>query len=121
MDTASTYFTRRARQERTKATEAASAEARSAHLELALRLVSVATQPALWSGWSASVPDDRDAAHRPATEGTSDLGNALASAFPLPARGTFEDLLKAVDEPRRGSHHGWDGGPLLASTCVERS
>jgi hypothetical protein len=102
METASSYFTRRARQERAKAIDAVSAEARSAHLELALRLVRIATQPALWSGWSSPVDGQSTGARRPTAEGTRDVGYALAGAYPTPAPGTFEDLLKAVDETRGG-------------------
>jgi hypothetical protein len=98
METANTYFTRRARQERASAAAAASAEARRAHLELALRLVRVATEPALWRTWSESsahggaiTPHDRAA----------DLiktANGLTGAFPLPGTEGFEHLLAAVDE-----------------------
>jgi hypothetical protein len=98
METASSYFTRRARQERASAAAAASAEARKLHLELALRLVRVATEPALWSTWSeclahggAITPHDRAA-------GLSTMADGLTGAFPLPGTEGFEHLLAAVDE-----------------------
>jgi hypothetical protein len=102
METASSYFTRRARQERTNAIDAVSAEARSAHLELAVRLVRRATQSALWRGWSSSLTIESTMARRPITQGMRNVGYALAGAYPTPAIGTFEDLLKAVDETRGG-------------------
>lgn len=95
METTSTYFTRRAREERTSAVDAVCAAARSAHLELALRFIKAATQPALWSRWSSAqrVPLARaqndDAAH--------DVASALRGAFPLPETGAFQHLLIAVD------------------------
>jgi hypothetical protein len=97
METASTYFTRRARQERASAAAAASAEARKVHLELALRLVRVATEAALWRTWSESshggaiTPHDRAA-------NLIKTANGLAGAFPLPGTEGFERLLEAVDE-----------------------
>lgn len=90
VETVSTYYTRRAREEREKAATAASAEARKAHLELALRLVGAAIEPALWA-WPEGL-----VAHRQTTDGVTDMGNALAGAFPLPPSGTFESLLEAV-------------------------
>jgi hypothetical protein len=89
METASTYFTRRARQERTSALEAASAEARTAHLEMAFRLVTIATQPALWGQNAATPNGHNDNAHK--------TGDALREAFPLPAADDFQHLLNAVD------------------------
>ena len=98
METASTYFTRRARQERASAAAAASAEARKVHLELALRLVRVATEPALgrtWSDYSAHgaaiTPYGRAADLMKTADG-------LTGAFPLPGTEGFEHLLAAVDE-----------------------
>lgn len=91
METASTYFTRRARQERAKAADATSAEARKAHLELALRLVRAAIEPALWI-WSEGA-----AAHHQTADGVTEIGNALADAFPLPPSGKLERLLERVD------------------------
>ena len=93
METPRTYFTRRAGQERANAADAGSAEARKAHLELAFRLVRVATEPALWD-WSGSDPaaPGLPQHHRP-----DGLGKALAKAFPLPASGRFEHLLQALD------------------------
>lgn len=88
METASSYFTRRARQERAEAANSASAEARKAHLELALRLVRAAIEPALWV-WSGSAVADHQT-----KDGVADIGNALADAFPLPPSGTFESLLE---------------------------
>ena len=98
VESASTYFARRARQERENATGAASAEARTAHLELAVRLVKVATEPALWGAWSAYMPGGRVADRRQTADGVSDLGDTLTGAFPLQPRGSFEDLLNAMDE-----------------------
>lgn len=57
METASTYYARRAQQERESAERAASAQARRAHLELAFRLVNFATDPVPWS------PKEIDRAH----------------------------------------------------------
>ena len=100
METPSTYFTRRAGQERSNAAFATSADARRAHLELAVRLVKVATEPALWSVWSATrLP--LSAIPGRMTAGASDLHNALAGAFPLPTSSSFEALLGAVDEADR--------------------
>ena len=94
METPRTYFTRRAGQERAIAADAGSAEARKAHLELAFRLVRVATEPALWD-WSGNDPAGPGRPqHDPPPDG---LGNALAEAFPLPASGRFEHLLQALD------------------------
>ena len=90
METASIYFTRRARQERAKAAAAGSAEARKAHLELALRLVKVAMRPALWAR-----PENANAQHRPSA-GVTDISHALAGAFPLLRSDAFESLLDAM-------------------------
>lgn len=97
VETASTYFTRRARQEREKAADASSAEARKAHLELAVRLVRVATECALWSDWPRDMREGADLHHQTAVAPT-DLGKALANAFALPPSDAFEHLLSAVDE-----------------------
>ena len=86
-ETASRYYTRRARQERTSAVDAGSAEARSAHLELALRLANIATEPALWGDWSERTAESHDA----------NVGRVLRGAFPIPSSGAFRDLLDAVD------------------------
>lgn len=96
METACTYFTRRARQERAKAADANSAEARKAHLELALRLVRAATERPLWSEWPPKVQEGPAAPHK--TPVASELGNALANAFSLPKSSAFEYLLGAVDK-----------------------
>ena len=90
METASTYFTRRAGQERANAADAGSAEARKAHLELAFRLVKVATQPALWA-W----PSNADAHKAAALAG--DIRDVLAGAFPVLSSATFGPLLEALD------------------------
>jgi hypothetical protein len=98
METAAIYFTRRAGQERGNAAGAASAEARKAHLELALRLVRVATDPALLgasSGWLSSVP------RQPPAVGVDEVGDSLAAAFPLPPNHMFDGLLEAVDQSDR--------------------
>lgn len=97
METASTYFTKRARQERANAAEANSAEARKAHIELALRLVRVATERSLWSEWPENLPEGT-APHHQTSVAPKDVRNALADAFPLPSSGPFKLLLDAVDE-----------------------
>lgn len=90
VETVITYYTRRAQQERAKAATAASAEARNAHLELALRLVRVAIEPALCMWREGPV------AHHPTADGVTEMGNAIAVAFPLPPSGAFERLFEAV-------------------------
>lgn len=90
METASIYFTRRARQERAKAADAGSAEARKAHLELALRLVRVAVEPAVSSSPEGAI------AHRQPRAGVRDMSHALAGAFPLLRFDAFEKLLEAL-------------------------
>jgi hypothetical protein len=90
VETASSYFTRRARQERATAANAASSESRKAHLELALRLVKAAIEPTLWV-WSEGA-----IAHHQSPDGVTDFGTVLADAFPLPLSGTFESLLESV-------------------------
>ena len=97
MEAAAAYFTRRARQERTSAAEAGSAEARSAHLELALRLVRVATESPLWSGWSEEAGP---VAHGQDQDVLNDVAVALDDAFPLPGAGAFDELLDAADKGR---------------------
>jgi hypothetical protein len=100
VETASTYFTRRARQERANAVAAASAEARKAHLELAFRLVRVATAPAAWASseyWSVEV----GVVCNLAAGGQTDMSDALTSAFPLPRADGFERLLEAADTTTR--------------------
>jgi hypothetical protein len=87
MEAAIAYFTRRARQERTRAASAASAEARSAHLELALRLVKVATQAA------PPAPHHNDNC-------LDEVAGALDDAFPVPPSSEFDELLNAIDEQR---------------------
>lgn len=90
METASTYFTRRAREERTSAIDAASAEARTAHLEMALRLVKVATDPPTAFGRIGTLRGHNDNAR-------DELGHSLRSAFPLLKSHDFQELLDAVD------------------------
>lgn len=97
METDGTYFTRRARQERGRAADATSAEARRVHLELAFRLVRAATNPSLWS-WPECTIERGSAAQAQTADGVTDMGNALTGAFPLPRSGSFEHLLRAVDE-----------------------
>ena len=82
------------------AADAASAEARKAHLELAFRLVRLATERALcaWPEYSSAggaVVRDHTAA------GLTDMSHALAGAFPLPPCNNFEHLLEAVDTTAR--------------------
>ena len=96
METASTYFTRRARQERATAAHAGSAEARKAHLELAVRLVRVATERALWD-WPEYSPAGCALADDQTPAGVTDMSNALVGAFPLPSSGSFDHLLEALD------------------------
>lgn len=97
MEAAIAYFTRRARQERASAAEAESAEARSAHLELAYRLVRLATEPSLWGGWSEKAGVAANDLHQ---DILNDVAVALDDAFPLPRAGAFEELLEAVDKTR---------------------
>ena len=88
METASTYYTRRAREERASALEAASAEARAAHLEIAFRLVRVATE--------REHPFSQPRGHNDnAVDGVS---GPLRRAFPLPKSDRFQHLLDAVDQ-----------------------
>jgi hypothetical protein len=84
VETASRYFTRRAQQERAKAAKAASAESRKAHLELALRMVTIAIEPALCV-WTEGSPG-----------GVSEIRNALACAYALPLPDSFESMLEPV-------------------------
>ena len=100
VETASTYFTRRARQERANAANAASPGARRAHLELAFRLVRIATEPALWRAWAGQLPGG--SVPRPEiAEGKSHVASTLAGTFPLAPPGSFQRLLDAVDETDR--------------------
>ena len=100
METECTYFTRRALQERTKAADAASAEARKVHLELALRLVRVATHPVSSPLPQAmSVGSATDA--RLTAACLKGVGDALTGAFPLRPLDNFEHLLEAVDTAER--------------------
>jgi hypothetical protein len=96
VETESTYFTRRARQERTSAAEAASAEARTAHLELAFRLVRAATEPSFRSDWLGRATE-KPIARRHKADLVEEVGAVLGGAFPLPGSSTFEHLLMAVD------------------------
>lgn len=105
METASTYFTRRARQERVNAAGAGSAEARSAHLELAFRLVRKATKPALWGGRSEELPEAQPLMGEQKPDPADDVASVLVNALPLPPSGAFEDLLKAVD--KSGHSDSW--------------
>ena len=89
METASTYFTRRAREERTSALDAASAEARTAHLEMAFRLVKVATEPRPLFTQSRDLNDN-------------ELSAPLRSAFPLRSSDEFQHLLDVLD--RKTAH-----------------
>jgi hypothetical protein len=91
METASTYYTRRAREERASAIEAASAEARTAHLEIAFRLVKVATEPAHLFSQPRGHNDN----------GVDGLSAPLRRAFPLPKSDDFRHLLDAVDRKTR--------------------
>ena len=85
MEQATTYFTRRARQERDCAGAAGSAQARGAHLELAMRFVKKAIEPALWRHWTEQKPCSSD-----------DLALALSDAYALPRDPAFEELLEAI-------------------------
>ena len=87
METASTYYTRRACQERASAFEAVSAEARTAHLEMAFRLVTVATRPPMWG------PQD---GHN--DNAVEEIGETLRDAFPVTPADDFQHLLDAVDQ-----------------------
>lgn len=99
MELTPAYFRRRAEQERAKAEEASSAEARRVHVELAFRHEQVATE--LHLEWMArQVRESQSPANRrsPRFFGRAELGRAIVSAFPLPTSGTFPDLLEAIDE-----------------------
>lgn len=85
MEMAGTYFAKRARQERVKAADAASPQARKSHLELALRLVNVATEPASWCK-----------PRRTLARGTG-IDDALSGAFPVQSFDPFKSLLEALD------------------------
>ena len=100
MENPSTYFTRRAGQERARAAEAVSAEARTAHIELAFRLVNLATDPATWRA-SEEGPNatPAGAAARQTAVSRSEVGKALVDAFALPTAGAFANLLQAINEP----------------------
>jgi hypothetical protein len=96
METACTYFTRRALQERTKAADACTPEARKVHLELALRLVKVATEPhSLAEPEAMPLGLALDASSTAAC--LKGVGNALARAFPLRPSDIFKELLEAID------------------------
>lgn len=97
VEAASTYFTRRASQERVNAANATSPGARRAHLELAFRLVRIATEPALWRTWAGQLSGG-SVARPEIAEGKSQVASTLAGAFPLAPPGPFERLLDAVDE-----------------------
>jgi hypothetical protein len=99
MQSASTYYVMRARQERARAAGTSSAIARRAHLELAVRLVNVATAPSSWSGTHEDV-SDRTSASQTALN-RSNLSRSVASAFSLPASEAFSDLLTLIDEAKR--------------------
>jgi hypothetical protein len=70
------------------------------HLELALRLVRVATDPA-----SSATPELMSqggaVGHSPASASLKRVGNTLAGAFPLRPSGSFEQLLGAIDAAER--------------------
>ena len=78
------------------AAAASSADARRAHLELALRYETMAA--ALGPGGSpggallSARPSDG-----PSTDDRSELRKVIASAFPLPQSGAFADLLQAIE------------------------
>lgn len=100
METQCTYFTRRALQERTKAADASTPEARHVHLELALRLVRLATDRT-----AAAVPEAASARIVPDFDSTAaclkGVGNALTGAFPLRPSGSFHHLLAVIDAAER--------------------
>jgi hypothetical protein len=96
-----TYFTRRARQERAQAAETASPEARKAHLELAFRYVRVATESRLCDPLFADLSLVREASHRRSAAVGGNLGQAMGHAFSLPQSGVFADLLDAIDRAER--------------------
>lgn len=98
MQSTSTYFTRRAGQERAKAAEAASAEARKAHMELALRLASLATDPVSWRASLRGLDATNAGAPRQPAVSRSQVRKVLVDAFSVPASGSFANLLQAIDE-----------------------
>ena len=99
MEPSESHCRTRARAERDIAEKASSAEARRAHLELALRYEKLAEGLHL-DGSSlteiAEAPLRTDEPH-PHT-GPTELGRAFRSAFSLPKSGAFSDLLRAIDE-----------------------
>ena len=94
MESTSEYFTRRAAEERTRAAEATSSEARKAHLELASRLVNLATEPVPWNGGQES--RQTASSSQQATVDRSHVSKALSNAFTLPPSGAFGSLLQAI-------------------------
>ncbi len=95
METRTAYLTRRARQERTTAIEATSAEARAAHLEMAVRLARAATEPALWQEWSAQT-EGPTFSQQLIRRAAAKVACALAAAFPLRPIVEFECLLEQI-------------------------
>lgn len=96
METKTAYLTRRAREERASAALAASSSARTAHLELAVRLVRAATAPSS----SLAPPAHNADARVPSEPGGSSgakIDDALAIAFPMASTSEFEHLLKRID------------------------
>ena len=99
MELTPAYFRRRAEQERAKAEDASSAEARRIHVELAFRHEQVATELHLeWMAGQIRESRSPDNRHSPRSLGRAELGRAIVRAFPLPTSGTFPDLLEAIDQ-----------------------
>ena len=98
------YLRERARAERAIAQEASSPQARRAHLELALRYVKAA-EAAYVSTRGSTEPAGESGRQQQTgpTIRSAELGAALRSAFPLPASGTFGDLLRVVEDAQATS------------------
>lgn len=87
------YFSRRAQDERSTASEASSEQSQRAHLELSFRCEKLASDILLGQA--------QERAAGPADELAPDKGASLpailACAIPLPSSGAFGDLLDALE------------------------
>jgi hypothetical protein len=95
LDRTEPYYRNRARTERVTAEEASSPQARSAHLELAVRYIRAAEALYVSTREPIAPVEQRREAHPAIAPGA--LRPALRSAFPLPASGTFSDLLSLIE------------------------
>ena len=72
-------------------------KARMAHVELALRLVNLATNTASWrDGFDALKAKGHGAPPARALPDTI-VSEVLVEAFPIPVSGAFRDLLETID------------------------